>query len=98
VVDTYDPAKAGGTGTPFPWDWVAAARDGGARAGWPPIILAGGLRPENVAEAIREVRPYGVDVSSGVELAGTPGRKDVHQVKAFISHARRAFDAMGEPS
>jgi phosphoribosylanthranilate isomerase len=53
-----------------------------------PIILAGGLTEENVAEAIRIVRPYGVDVASGVERA--PGRKDVEKMRRFLANAREA--------
>lgn len=87
VLDTHDPERAGGTGKSFPWDWVAAAREAGRLAGWPPIVLAGGLRPENVADAVRRVRPYGVDVSSGVEIAGSPGRKDPEKMRTFIRNA-----------
>jgi phosphoribosylanthranilate isomerase len=86
LLDAYDPEKAGGTGQTFRWEWVRAAREEGKLDSWPPILLAGGLTPENVAEAIRMVRPYGVDVSSGVEAE--PGRKDMEKVKRFIAAAR----------
>ena len=71
----------GGSGKRAPWDVVAA----GARR---PFLIAGGLNPSNVAEAIRATRPDGVDVSSGVESA--PGIKDMRKVRAFIKHARAA--------
>jgi phosphoribosylanthranilate isomerase len=72
----------GGTGQTFDWN-LAAEISGNCR-----IILAGGLTPENVAEAIHKVCPYGVDVSSGVEKA--PGRKDPDKLAAFICNARNA--------
>ena len=90
VLDTHDPQRWGGTGRTFCWDWVVAARAAGRLAGWPPIILAGGLRPDNVAEAVRTVRPFAVDVSSGVEVEGQPGIKDVEKMRAFVRNARSA--------
>src|SRR5688500_3132289 len=80
LVDGYDPASHGGTGARFPWDQVAARRDdlpAGMR-----LIAAGGLRPENVADAVRILRPDAVDVSSGVERA--PGEKDPRAVRQFV--------------
>jgi len=83
LLDSDVPGQVGGTGKKFDWSLAQQATRLGR-----PVILAGGLTPENVATAVREVRPYGVDVSSGVELA--PGRKDAHRVKAFIRAAREA--------
>jgi len=91
VLDAYDPDRPGGTGSHFRWEWVSAARQAGRLDGWPPIVLAGGLRPENVAEAIRVARPYAVDVSSGVEVEGVPGRKDPLKMQAFVRAARAEF-------
>ena len=86
LVDSCSPTAAGGTGIAF--DWSAAANTlfhdtGGARR----YIAAGGLTPENVAEAIRMLKPWGVDVASGVELG--PGRKDPAKVRAFVANARK---------
>lgn len=83
LLDAWHPDSYGGTGKLG--DWKLAARLAAER----PVILAGGLNPENVAEAIRQVRPYGVDVSSGVESA--PGRKNPERVAAFIRNARAAL-------
>jgi phosphoribosylanthranilate isomerase len=85
VLDAADPERRGGTGTRV--DWVAAARV--ARGG--PVVLAGGLTPANVAEAVATVRPRGVDVSSGVESA--PGVKDSDKVTRFVEQARRALES-----
>jgi phosphoribosylanthranilate isomerase len=82
LLDGYAPAQHGGTGQTAPWHLLASFQRG------VPIILAGGLTPDNVAEAIRIVRPYGVDVASGVECA--PGRKDVEKMRRFIANAREA--------
>jgi len=86
VLDAYDPKKAGGTGKRFNWQWVADAREAGKLEDWPPVILAGGLTADCVADAIDLVRPWGVDVSSGVERS--PGVKDFRKIKGFIDGAR----------
>jgi phosphoribosylanthranilate isomerase len=83
-----EPAVAGhygGSGATAPWDVIRA---GWRTDDWPPLLLAGGLTPENVAEAVRRVRPWGVDVASGVESA--PGVKDPERVARFIGAARGA--------
>lgn len=80
VIDAFSEQAYGGTGRTADWTLAAEA----ARAA--PVLLAGGLTPLNVAEAIERVRPYGVDVSSGVEAQ--PGKKDPAKVKAFIEAAR----------
>ena len=80
LIDAFSNQAYGGTGQTVDWTLAQEA----ARS--TPIVLAGGLTPSNVAEAITQVRPYGVDVSSGVELS--PGKKDHAKVKAFIAAAR----------
>lgn len=82
MIDAYDPNAYGGTGKTA--DWHAAAAVAQKHPG---LLLAGGLRPENVAAAIQTVQPWGVDVSSGVETA--PGRKDHARVRAFIRAAKQ---------
>ncbi len=86
LVDSRTATAVGGTGIPF--DWTEAARTIFHQARRARLIAAGGLRPENVAEAIETLRPWGVDVASGVEAA--PGRKDPAKVRAFIANARAA--------
>jgi phosphoribosylanthranilate isomerase len=81
LLDTYKPGTPGGTGEIFDWELALRARQYGF------IILAGGLNPDNVAEAIKIARPAAVDVASGVEAA--PGKKDPEKLRAFIEAVRR---------
>lgn len=81
LLDAWSPKAYGGTGVTFNWDAAKAAGQYG------PIILAGGLTPENVRRAVEEVAPFAVDVSSGVESA--PGRKDAAKVREFIRQAKK---------
>jgi phosphoribosylanthranilate isomerase len=80
LVDAHDPARRGGTGTQA--DWAAAAAVARLRR----VLLAGGLTPDNISDAVAQVRPFGVDVSSGVE--SSPGIKDRGRMTAF-------FEALG---
>jgi len=81
LVDSFVPGQAGGTGRQFDWSRVPR--------GIPcPVVLAGGLDPVNVGAAIRQVRPYAVDVTSGVEMA--PGRKDTDRIRQFIAAVNEA--------
>ena len=80
VIDTFSESEYGGTGKVADWDLALEAAEAA------PILLAGGLTPDNVQEAIQKVHPYGVDVSSGVEAS--PGKKDRTKVKAFIQAAQ----------
>ena len=92
LLDAFSADKPGGTGERFNWDLAVQARELGR-----PIFLAGGLTPENVGDAVRKVRPYAVDVSSGVEAA--PGKKDPAKVAAFIRAVKEAGgDDSGERS
>ncbi len=81
LLDSHVVGKLGGTGEKFNWDLASQAKKLGR-----PIFLAGGLTPRNVAEAVHEVRPYGVDVSSGVE--SSPGKKNHAKIWKFIEAAR----------
>jgi phosphoribosylanthranilate isomerase len=82
LIDSFVVGEMGGTGHRAPWDLLAGFDPG------VPVILAGGLTPDNVAEAIRAVRPWGVDVASGVE--SSPGVKDAGKVRAFVQNAQAA--------
>ena len=86
LLDGWNAQARGGSGTPFPWDVVAAFR-GEVPAGMA-LVIAGGLRTDNVADAVHRLRPDVVDVSSGVEDA--PGRKNSLQIHSFVSTARAA--------
>lgn len=77
ILDAYSPGEGGGTGHKFPWEWVRGIQER--------YLLAGGLTPENVASAVRELKPYGVDVASGVE---TDGKKDILKIKEFLKNAK----------
>jgi phosphoribosylanthranilate isomerase len=84
LLDTYKKGQAGGTGETFNWDLAIGAKQHGR------IILSGGLSPSNIEDAIRLVRPYAVDVSSGIEA--DPGVKDHGRLRMFIRRARQALD------
>ena len=87
LVDSRTATAVGGTGIAFDWAHAAETLFQNPK-GRKPLIAAGGLSPENVAEAIATLRPWGVDVVSGVE--SSPGRKDPAKVHAFVAHARAA--------
>ncbi|MGA1863574.1 MAG: phosphoribosylanthranilate isomerase [bacterium] len=78
LLDTFVPDKAGGTGQTFDWRLALAASECGLK----PIILSGGINSQNVGHAIKQVRPFAVDTSSGVETG--PGKKDLNKMKAFF--------------
>ncbi len=82
LIDAHQRGTYGGTGRTAPWHLLADFQPG------VPLILAGGLTPGNVAEAVRTVRPYGVDVASGVETG--PGVKDPEKMRRFIEAVREA--------
>ena len=81
LLDAFVPGVRGGTGRTFDWTLVAAAKEFGK-----PVIVAGGLTPDNVGEAVRLTHPWGVDVSSGVE--SSPGRKYAVAMRGFVVNAR----------
>ena len=87
LLDTYSPSAHGGTGRVFDWRIATEFKELGL-----PVILSGGLNHENVEEAIREVRPYGVDVSSGVEER--PGKKNPEKLRNFVGAVRRTDESL----
>ncbi len=86
LLDTYSPSKYGGTGKTFDWCIAKEIKEFGL-----PIILSGGLNPENIREAISEVEPYGIDVSSGVEER--PGKKNMEKLINFVRIVRETNGA-----
>lgn len=84
LLDSYSDKDYGGTGTSFDWSIAVEAK----KILSSPILLSGGLTPENVTDAVKIVNPYGVDVSSGVEVS--PGIKDHRKIREFINNARNA--------
>ena len=80
LLDTFSDDLHGGTGKTFDWNLALPAKKMG------PVILAGGLTPRNILQAVRQDRPYGVDVCSGVEKS--PGIKDLEKVRAFLKNIR----------
>ena len=80
LLDTFSENLHGGTGKVFDWNLALPAKKLG------PVIMAGGLTPNNVQQAVRQIRPYGVDVCSGVE--SEPGIKDHKKVRAFLNNAK----------
>jgi phosphoribosylanthranilate isomerase len=85
LLDAFVPGKVGGTGERF--DWTLAAEHPGV----PPVLVSGGIRPDNVREAIETVRPFAIDVASGVEVV--PGRKDPERLEALFEAVREATPA-----
>jgi phosphoribosylanthranilate isomerase len=90
ILDSGADAAFGGSGKTFPWKFAPEFVRHNPRMN---VILAGGLTPENVAEAVKVVRPRGVDVTTGVEAS--PGRKDANLIRAFVEAVRHAFGPVG---
>ncbi|WP_379162368.1 phosphoribosylanthranilate isomerase [Paenibacillus sp. sgz5001063] len=86
LLDTYDPAGSGGLGRTFEWDRIPAYQQAASEYGLP-LLVAGGLHPDNVRELLDGYAPYGVDVSSGVE---TDGMKDIVKITAFVERVKQS--------
>lgn len=93
LLDARVEGSFGGTGKVAPWNLIASEYD---QANWPPLILAGGLTPENVAKAIQVVRPWGVDTASGVE--SSPGVKSETLIARFVAEATNTFELLTNQS
>jgi phosphoribosylanthranilate isomerase len=87
LLDASHGGASGGTGKPFDWERMASVVREVSRETGGQVIVAGGLRVENVGQAITQFEPWGVDVASGVEAS--PGKKDAERVRAFVAAARR---------
>jgi phosphoribosylanthranilate isomerase len=92
VLETSGTGQAGGTGVPNDWSAVVEHQARGTFTKLPPIIAAGGLTPESVGRVVRDVRPYAVDVSSGVEASR--GIKSAEKIEAFVGAVRRADEEL----
>lgn len=82
LLDAYQPGQMGGTGATFNWELAVKAKELGK-----PIFLAGGLNPDNIADAVKKTSPFAVDVASGVEKS--PKKKDMQKIQDFISRAKK---------
>jgi phosphoribosylanthranilate isomerase len=83
LLDTFSPVETGGTGKTFDWNLAVKAKECGI-----PLILSGGLNPDNVQTAKKQVGPYALDVASGVEKEGHPRKKDIEKMKQFVLKAK----------
>jgi phosphoribosylanthranilate isomerase len=94
ILETAGTAQAGGTGVANDWAAIKRLQAAGNFNELPPLIAAGGLNPDNVADVVREIRPWAVDVSSGVE-AGVVGEKSPEEIIAFVRAVRQAEPSKG---
>jgi phosphoribosylanthranilate isomerase len=90
VLETGNTAEAGGTGVANDWGAIVRQREAGGFEGLPQLIAAGGLTPETVGDVVRALRPWAVDVSSGVE--SSKGIKSVERIREFVRAVREADD------
>ncbi len=96
LLDSRSPAARGGTGTSFDWkSWGTFLEMFRLRKSLPPLVVGGGLKPDNVGQAMRFLQPWGVDVVTGVEKE--PGKKDSDKVRAFVQAVRQADKELRRP-